>query len=285
VAKDIRIHSVLNPDAGPISGDAERLQQVVWNLLSNAIKFTPKGGRVQVRLEAIDSHVDIVVEDNGPGIPPEFLPHVFERFRQADSSSTRAHKGLGLGLAIVRHLVELHGGTVKAENRAHGTGAVFTVALPRRAVLASAVMNAPAAGAASPPAEDGALSLRGIRVLLVDDEPDARELLALGLQQNGAEVRALASAEEVLRELAGYRPHVLLADIEMAGTDGYMLLREVRARPPEQGGLTPAIALTAYAGTEDRIRALSAGFDLHLAKPVQLPELRAAVARLAGQRR
>jgi CheY-like chemotaxis protein len=209
---------------------------------------------------------------------------VFDRFRQADSSSTRAHKGLGLGLAIVRHLVELHGGHVRAENR-QGGGAAFTVTLPRRAVLASAVVDGRPGGAAATAVHEGGPSLRGIRVMLVDDEPDARDLLAVGLQQNGAEVRALASAADVLREVAAYRPHVLLADVEMPGMDGYMLLRDLRARPPESGGLTPAIALTAYAGTEDRIRALSAGFDLHLAKPVQLPELRAAVARLAGQRR
>jgi PAS domain S-box-containing protein len=284
-ARNIRVEAVLNPDAGPISGDAERLQQVVWNLLSNAIKFTPKGGHVQVRLEAVNSHVEIIVEDNGPGIPADFLPHVFERFRQADSSSTRSHKGLGLGLAIVRHLVELHGGSVRAQNRSGQTGAVFTVALPRRAVLGSAVADARPGVAAAGSTPDTGPSLRGIRVMLVDDEPDARELLALGLEQSGAEVRAFGTAAEVQRELLAFRPHVLLADIEMPGTDGYTLLRELRALAPEEGALTPAIAITAYAGTEDRIRALSAGFDLHLSKPVQLPELRAAVARLAGQRR
>jgi len=284
-AKDIQIEAILNPRAGPISGDSERLQQVVWNLLSNAIKFTPKRGRVHVRLEAINSHVQIVIEDNGPGIPADFLPHVFERFRQADSSSTRGHKGLGLGLAIVRHLVELHGGQVRAENRAERTGAVFTVSLPRRAVVNAAVSNGDSALSTPQAMSDPAPSLRGIRVMLVDDEPDARELLKVGLEHSGAEVMAVESAAEVQRQLGLHRPHVLLADIEMVGTDGYTLLRQLRARRPEEGGLTPAIAITAYAGPEDRIRALSAGFDLHLSKPVQLSELRVAVARLAGQRR
>ncbi len=279
-AKGVRIESILDPHAGPISGDPERLQQVVWNLLSNAVKFVPKGGRVQVRLEAVNSHVEIVVEDDGPGIPPEFLPHVFERFRQADSSSTRGHKGLGLGLSIVQHLVELHGGSVRAAN-CEGGGAVFTVVVPRRAILSSAVTQPLGAGGVA----DGGPSLRGVKVMLVDDEQDAREMLALGLEKSGAEVVTLRSAGEVADRIAGFRPHVLLADIEMPGVDGYMLLRELRSRPPDEGGLTPAIAITAYAAMEDRIRALSAGFDLHLPKPVQLAELRTAVARLAGQRR
>jgi PAS domain S-box-containing protein len=286
-AREIRLEALLNPGAGPISGDADRLQQVVWNLLSNAIKFAPRGGRVEVRLEAVNSHVEIVVQDDGPGIPAEFLPHVFERFRQADSSSTRAHKGLGLGLAIVRHLVELHGGQVRAANRVDRSGACFTVALPRRAALGGAAVTGGLVRGTSPadPGEDAGPSLGGIRVMLVDDEADARELLTVALQQGGADVMAVPTPAEVHRQLALYRPHVLLADIEMPGTDGYGLLREVRERRPEDGGLTPAIALTAYAGTEDRIRALSAGFDMHLAKPVQIRELRVAVARLAGQRR
>jgi PAS domain S-box-containing protein len=286
-AKNIRVETILDPSAGPISGDEERLQQILWNLLSNAVKFAPKGGRVLVRLEAVNSQVVITVEDNGPGIAASFLPHLFERFRQADSSSTRAHGGLGLGLAIVRHLVELHGGRVRAANRQDGTGAVFTVQLPRRPVMTG---HAEPAGtrhpAVSPPAPSAAdNSLQGMRVMVVDDEADARDLLGVSLEQSGAEVRKLASAEAVMAELPSYRPHVLLADIEMPGKDGYSLLQLIRQLPPDQGGLTPAIAVTAYAGVEDRIRALAAGFDLHLPKPVQLDELRTAIARLAGQRR
>jgi PAS domain S-box-containing protein len=285
-AKGIRVEAILDPSAGPISGDAERLQQVVWNLMSNAIKFAPKAGRVQVRLEAVNSHLEIVVEDDGPGIAPDFLPHVFERFRQADSSSTRVHKGLGLGLAIVRHLVELHGGRVHAANRPSGPGAVFTVILPRRPALGP--QGRPGA-VRHPLVFEGTLpagpSLKGVHVMVVDDEDEARDLIGTALEQSGASVVKIASAAGVLHRLSEQRPHVLLADIEMPGQDGYALLREVRRMPPEQGGLTPAIAITAYASVEDRIRALSAGFDLHLPKPLQLHELRAAVARLAGQRR
>ena len=285
-AKNVQLEVILDPSAGPISGDEERLQQILWNLLSNAVKFAPKGGRVQVRLEAVNSHVVITVEDNGPGIQPSFLPHLFERFRQADSSSTRAHGGLGLGLAIVRHLVELHGGRIRAANRESGTGAVFTVQLPRRPVMASDLTQRHPAVAPTPPAVAAAdTSLQGMRVMVVDDEEDARDLLAVSLEQSGAEVKKLTSADAVMSELPAYRPHVLLADVEMPGKDGYSLLQLVRRLPPDQGGLTPAIAVTAYAGVEDRIRALAAGFDLHLPKPVQLDELRTAVGRLAGQRR
>jgi CheY-like chemotaxis protein len=284
-AKGVRIEAVLDRSLGPISGDSERLQQVVWNLVSNAIKFTPKGGHVQVRLEAVGSHVEIVVQDDGPGIPPDFLPHVFERFRQADSSSTRGYKGLGLGLAIVRHLVELHGGSVHATNRAGPPGAIFTVALPLRAVVTPAVTFAlgdqPMSGDPRPLGP----SLAGVTVIVVDDEADARDLLVVSLARAGAQVTACETAGEVLQLLAEIRPHVLLADVEMPEMDGYALMREVRGLPRDRGGLTPAIALTAYASAEDRVRALTAGFDLHLAKPVQLSELQAATARLAGKRR
>jgi PAS domain S-box-containing protein len=286
-AKNIRVETILDPSAGPISGDEERMQQILWNLLSNAVKFTPKGGRVQVRLEAVNSHVAITVEDNGPGIADNFLPYVFQRFRQADSSSTRAHGGLGLGLAIVRHLVELHGGRVRAENRPEGSGAVFTVELPRRSVTVrdtESPMPRHPAVSPSPPASPPA-SLHGVKVLLVDDEPDARELIAVSLEQSGASVVKTDSADAAVSALAEHRPHVLLADIEMPGKDGYSLLQAIRSLPADQGGLTPSIAITAYAGVEDRIRALAAGFDLHLPKPVQLDELTTAVARLAGQRR
>jgi PAS domain S-box-containing protein len=280
--KQVKVEAVLDRSAGPISGDPERLQQIVWNLVSNAIKFAPKGGRVVVRLEAVRSEVKIAVEDDGPGIPEDFLPHVFERFRQADASSTRGYKGLGLGLAIVRHLVELHGGEVHAGNREDGPGAVFTVVLPRRPVAVPALPpGAPALQRVSTEVVDIGPSLSGVRVLVVEDDDDARDLLTISLQQAGAEVRATGSAPSVLQLLPDERPHVLLADVEMPGMDGYTLMSEVRRLPRDRGGLTPAIALTAYAGIADRVRALSAGFDLHLAKPVQIRELRAAVARLA----
>ena len=284
--KGVAIEPVLDPSAGPITADAERLQQVLWNLLSNAVKFVPKGSRVQVRLEAVNSHVEIVVADNGPGIDPEFLPHVFERFRQGDSSSTRSHGGLGLGLAIVKHLVELHGGRVHAANREDRAGAVFTVQLPRSAALPTELVVptgvGPGAAAGQAPGER---SLSGLRVLLVDDEEDAREVLGAALEESGADVVKVSSAAAALESLSRLRPHVLLADIEMPAKDGYALMEEVRALPSGEGGLTPAIAITAYARVEDRVRALAAGFDLHIAKPVQLDELRVAVARLAGSRR
>jgi len=287
-AKGIRIESILDPGAGPISADPERLQQVLWNLLSNAVKFTPRGGRVQVRLEAVSSHVELVVADTGPGIDPAFLPHVFERFRQADSSSTRVHGGLGLGLAIVRHLVELHGGQVRAGNREGGQGAVFVVELPRRAsALETSFPALVLEGQAVAGAEASGMeqTLAGVNVMVVDDEDDAREVLAVALSRRGAEVLKLASAEAALEAIGRARPDVLLADIEMPGTDGYQLMQAVRKLAPERGGLTPAIAITAYAGIEDRVRALAGGFDLHLPKPIKLDELHAAVARLAGRRR
>jgi PAS domain S-box-containing protein len=283
-AKGIRIETVLDPSAGPVSGDPERLQQILWNLLSNAIKFVPKDGRIEVRLEAVNSYVEITVQDNGPGMDAAFLPHVFDRFRQADSSSTRAHGGLGLGLAIVRHLVELHGGEVRAANRTGSSGAIFTVRLPRRAIAIPAVADPVAAAGEARDTSRGPY-LRGIKVLVVDDEEDARDLVAAALGESGADVVKAASAGEALDAIGVFRPHVLIADIEMPGQDGYQLLTSLRARPEDAGALTPAIALTAYAGGDDRVRALSAGFDIHMAKPVGIAELRAAVARLAGQRR
>lgn len=285
-AKQVRLEPALDPKAGPISGDPERLQQVVWNLLSNAVKFAPaKEGRIHVRLEAINSHVRLTVEDNGPGIDPDFLPYIFERFQQGDASSTRKHQGLGLGLAIVRHFVELHGGTVRADNRAGRRGAIFTVELRRRSV-AAAPMASPAVIERHPLAEEAvwfqsAPSLQGLRVLVVDDEPDARELVATVLKRCGAQVTAVASAREGLAALRQERPHVLLADIEMPEESGYDLIREVRNLPAELGGLTPAAALTAYASTADRMRTLDAGFQIHVPKPVQPPELVAVVASLA----
>jgi PAS domain S-box-containing protein len=284
-AKRVRLDAVLDPAAGPVSGDAGRLQQVVWNLLSNAIRFAPeKVGRVMVRLEAVNSHVRLTVEDNGPGIAPAFLPHVFERFRQADSSSNRMHQGLGLGLAIVRHMVELHGGTVQVANREGASGAIFAVDLPRRSVAAvpaveperPAARDDPSwAEAASPP------SLQGARIVIVDDQEDARELLKAVLQRYGGVVTVSASASEALAAVSSDKPDVVVTDIEMPGQSGYDLLRQLRSLPAHLGGLTPAVALTAYATVHDRVKVLRAGFQMHLSKPVQPAELAAVIANLA----
>jgi len=283
-AKDIGIEARLDPSSGTVLGDANRLQQVVWNLLSNAVKFTPKGGRVEVRLELIDSRVQIRVSDTGQGISPEFLPYVFERFRQADSTTTRSHGGLGLGLAIVRHLVELQGGTVHVQSPGIGQGATFIVNLPIRAIRLTA--SEPASVQPMLRNEVPTLSpaiLNGLRVLVVDDEADARELLTTLLGQYGAEVIAVATASEALETLQRLKPNVLVSDIAMPGEDGYALIRKVRLLDAEQGGQIPAVALTAYARAEDRINALRAGFQLHIAKPVNPEELAAVVANLAGR--
>jgi CheY-like chemotaxis protein len=255
---------------------------VVWNLLSNAIKFTPKGGRVQVRLERVNSHIEIAVSDTGPGIEPEFLPYVFDRFRQADGRTTRQHGGLGLGLAIVRHLVELHGGTVRAESPGEGQGAIFTVLLPVAPVYqtASVVERVHPAARDTLPLYDCPDSLEGMIVLAVDDEPDTRELLKVGLGQCGAVVTVVGSAAEALEAIAAHVPDLLISDIGMPGEDGYELIRRVRQLPPENGGKLPAIALTAYARVEDRMQALRAGYQMHVPKPVELAELAAVAASL-----
>jgi PAS domain S-box-containing protein len=280
-ARAIQIDARFDPDAGPISGDPDRLQQVVWNLLANAIRFVPKEGRITVRLEGIESDVRITVEDDGPGIDPELLPHVFDRFRQSDGSENAPHRGLGLGLTIVRHLVEMHGGTVRANNHERHRGAVFTIELPRLGV-ADEVDPQPNS---HPPPEavwlDAAPSLDGLRILVVEDEMDTRDVLKEMLERRGATVTACASAGEGLSILRREHPNVLVADLEMPGESGYELIRELRALPPEDGGLTPAAALTAHAGAHDRMRALSAGFEIHVPKPVQPAELAAVVATLA----
>ena len=286
-AKHIRLVSTLDPAAGPVSGDAARLQQVVWNLLSNAVKFTPAGGQVSVRLEREGARVSLNVSDTGEGIEPEFLPFVFDRFRQFESAPARSHGGLGLGLAIVRHLVELHGGTVSAASPGRGQGATFIVTLPLAARrkesngagrVRSAVAGETPQGRA--PSHD---LLCDLRVLLVDDEPDARNLLSLILTSYEAEVRACASAAEALQMLDEWRPDALVSDIGMPGEDGYELMRKVRAREPERGGLIPALALTAYARAEDAQRALEAGYQAHIPKPVEPGELATTVASLAGR--
>lgn len=274
--KGIRLVTVLDTETGTISGDAARLQQVVWNLLSNAVKFTPRGGRVQIALERIDSHVELVVTDNGQGVRAEFLPYLFERFQQADTGTTRIHGGLGLGLTIVRHIVELHGGTVVAESRGEGQGATFTVKLPLTMFARTAAESERRANGVLPQAGSYP-SLAELRVLVVDDEPDSNEAVSAVLASCGAEVRVAASAAEGLAELSRWRPDVLVSDIGMAGVDGYGFIARVRAQPGKLGRI-PAIALTAYASTEDRVRIFSTGFQAHVVKPMDPAELIAVVA-------
>jgi signal transduction histidine kinase/ActR/RegA family two-component response regulator len=282
-AKGVRVQRVMDTGLVSVSGDPVRLQQVVWNLLSNAIKFTPRGGRVQVRMERVNSHVEISVSDTGAGIAPEFLPHVFDRFRQADGTTTRHHGGLGLGLSIVRHLVELHGGTVRAESPGEGHGSTFTVLLPVAPVYAADASEARVHPAAREtlPAFECPDRLDGLRVLVVDDEPDTREMLKAGLGHCGALVTTVATAAEALAEISGAPPDILISDIGMPDEDGYELIRKVRTLPAGRGGRVPAIALTAYARTEDRMQALRAGYQMHVTKPVELVELAAVTASLA----
>jgi signal transduction histidine kinase/ActR/RegA family two-component response regulator len=286
VAKEIEIRLALDAAAGAVLGDEDRLQQVFWNLLSNAVKFTPRHGQVTIALARAEDHVEVTVEDSGPGLDPAFMPFAFDRFRQADSSSTRRHGGLGLGLAIVRSLVESHGGTVGVASRP-GAGATFTVRLPRlgaqRTDVVPAVAPAPTAGTRAVLAPDGA-DLHGRHVLVVDDEPDARELLAAALSRYGASVTGAASAAEGREALLRQLPDVVVCDIEMPDEDGYAFIRGVRRLAAEEGGALPALALTAYAGAEDRARALAAGFEEHLPKPASPAELAAVVARLARTR-
>jgi PAS domain S-box-containing protein len=281
-ARNIRIQSVLDPLTGPIRGDRNRLQQVVWNLLSNAIKFTPKGGRVQVFLERIESHIEITVSDTGQGIAPEFLYRVFDRFTQADASITRRHGGLGLGLAIVKHLTELHGGSVRVKSPGEGMGATFIIELPTPI--------------AHPPRDDGPRehprtlsepeqtefsSLTGISILAVDDEADARQIIKLVLEEHGAIVDTAASGAEGLELLKQRRYNVILSDIGMPDEDGYTFIRKVRELGIDRGGNTPAAALTAFARTDDRTRIFRAGYQMHIAKPVEPVELVASVTTLA----
>jgi signal transduction histidine kinase/CheY-like chemotaxis protein len=284
-AKGVRLQKVLDTGVNSIAGDPARLQQVIWNLLSNAIKFTPKGGQVQVRLERVNSHIEIAVSDTGSGISPKFLPHVFDRFRQADQSTTREYGGLGLGLAIVRHLVELHGGTVRAESLGEGEGATFTVLLPLLTVYHSEVEIARVHPKATdtPPSPDCPEKLDGLKVLVVDDEANTRELLSVVLTRCGAIVTTAGNVREALSSIESSRPDVLISDIGMPGGDGYELIRKVRALTAEQGGKIPAVALTAYARTEDRLRVLRSGYQMHIPKPVELTELVAVVANLSGR--
>ncbi len=283
-AKGIRLQLIQNPAGSAVMADPERLQQVFWNLLSNAIKFTPKDGRVRVSVESVGSNIEVVVSDTGLGIDSVFLPRIFDRFTQDDSSSTRHARGLGLGLSIARQLVELHGGDIQAESPGVGHGSTFTARFPRSPVTATSLD--PRVYSQADQIVDLAENpdLAGIRVLVVEDDDDARGLVEKVLQTQGASVKTASSAREALTILESERVDVLLSDIEMPGTDGYQLIKELRLRPSQQGGAVPAAALTAYARTEDRLRALRAGFQLHLAKPVQPSELVTVVFSLAARR-
>jgi signal transduction histidine kinase/ActR/RegA family two-component response regulator len=290
LAKGVRIQTVVDEGGGRVYGDRQRLQQAVWNLLSNAVKFTPRGGRIQVHVLRVNSHLEIVVSDTGEGIAPDILPFVFDRFRQGDSSSTRRHSGLGLGLAIVRQIAELHGGSVDAMSDGPGTGATFRVKLPLSVAKAAAPADSLAvAHPAAPTIRTGSLDvaalpdLAGTHVLVVEDESDARDMVAYLLRQRNAGVVVAASVEEALREIDARIPDALLCDIEMPGRDGYDFIRTLRSRPPEHGGSVPAAALTAYSRPEDRAKSLLAGFDAHLSKPVDLAELIATVVRLISR--
>lgn len=288
-AKGIELDVQLEDGAGLVSGDSSRLQQVCWNLLINGVKFTPQGGRVRVRLARVGAHVEIRVSDTGLGISREFVPFVFDRFRQADASITRAHGGLGLGLSIVRHLVEAHGGEVRAESEGEGRGATFTVSLPCLSTLMETGAQSEAANAGNGGAgtllDQNSLAhssdeLRGLRVLVVDDDEDTREWLTAVLEGSGLFVTSVGSAEQALAALERQRPDLLISDIGMPEEDGYIMIRKVRALDREHGGLTPAAALTAYAGDEARRQSLSAGYQLHLAKPIDPGELVSALRNL-----
>jgi PAS domain S-box-containing protein len=279
-AKSIRIVRVLDTRTNPVSGDPIRLQQVVWNLLNNAIKFTPSGGKVTVTLERVNSHLEISVADSGEGIPPEFLPHVFDRFRQANATSSRHHGGLGLGLAIVKQLVELHGGTVRAKSPGLGEGSTFTIHLPVSAVHGSHIRETFTPTDGGQHGHDSPVpSLSGADVLIVDDDRDTREMLRTVLEKSGAVVRTALSAEEGFTAFDERAPDVLISDIGMPGEDGYTLIRKIREHPT--GSRIPAVALTAFARSEDRRRAITAGFQMHLAKPVEPAELVTVIASLA----
>ena len=280
-AKGIQIRKTIDPVAGLVNGDSSRLQQAIWNILSNAVTFTPKGGTIEVGVERLESHLELTVKDSGAGIKQEFLANVFDRFRQADSSLTRSHGGLGLGLAIVKQLVTLHGGVVRAESPGEGKGSSFIVSLPL-APVSNQKMTASLATRVPFDPDGGEMTLRGLKVLVIEDEPDARELIKETLIQAEAAVFTAASAAEGLEILKNRRPDVLISDIGMPEVDGYEFVRAVRSLPAAQGGRTPAIALTAFAHSADRTKALLAGFQRHLSKPVESQELIATVGSLTG---
>ena len=289
-AKNLKLESAIDPAAGPVLGDPARLQQIVTNLLSNAIKFTPDGGRIDIQLDRIDSHARLEIRDTGVGIEAAELPYIFERFRQADSSNVRAHGGLGLGLAIVDYLVRQQAGSVYVESEGLGKGATFIVEFP---LTASEVIKSDlgrvdlfsdqARTILANPETFAEQRLKDVRILVVEDDPDTRELLKTILERCGAEVRAVASSNAALEEMVDSIPNVLISDIGMAGENGYDLIKKIRSLEPERGGRVPAVALTAYAAAADRRRALLAGFQTHLAKPVEPDELLAVIASLSSQ--
>jgi signal transduction histidine kinase/ActR/RegA family two-component response regulator len=284
-AKGIDLKVKLRGKNNVVTGDADRLQQVVWNLLSNAVKFTPEGGQVEIQLERADPYLQIIVRDTGKGISRDFLPYIFDRFQQADLASRRRHSGLGLGLALVRHLVELHGGTVEAESAGEGQGSTFRVRLPLPALRQG--VDGKKQSARDKSAAISSYSLDGVRALVVDDDPDARDLVATLLRQYGAQVTTAASAPEALGCLKNSDPvafpEILISDIGMPEEDGYSLIESIRRLPPEEGGSIPAIALTAYGRASDRIKALSAGFQTHMPKPVEPTELVMVIYSLTGR--
>ncbi|MDX6405346.1 MAG: hypothetical protein QOH70_2801 [Blastocatellia bacterium] len=297
-AKAIELVAVLDQTAGPVAAEPVRLQQVFWNLLTNAIKFTPKRGRIEVQLERAGSSVVVVVRDNGSGIPASFLPLIFDRFQQADTSARRAHGGLGLGLSIARNLVEMHGGTIRAESDGENRGARFTVTLPIIAImgLTNDGLEYSDAVSASPTHEaeqqrvavpqDGDLrsdSLRGVKVLAVDDQSETHDLIILALTRYGAEVRASTSVSAALKMIQDWQPDVLVSDIGMPGEDGYDLIRKIRALDPKNGGSIPALALTGYASPADESRARAAGYQTHMSKPVELRKLAERIVQLSGR--
>ncbi len=281
-AKSIRLQPVVDPRAGPVSGDPDRLQQIVWNLLSNAVKFTPRGGRVQIRLGRVNSHVEIVVTDTGKGITADMLPHVFDRFRQADGSSQRAHGGLGIGLALVKSLVELHGGSVQAASAGLDQGATFTVTLP---LMLHAEPSARVEAAGPGHRVRSMAALGGIGLLVLDDDTDALELFATVLRQAGAEVRVARSVREAIGLLRAWAPDVIVSDIEMPEENGYAFIRRLRGGEVPNGERIPAVAVTAYGGVSERIKIVSAGFDSYVAKPVEPDELAAIIGRLVTRAR
>jgi signal transduction histidine kinase len=282
-AKQVRLTALVDPEASPVMGDEHRLQQVAWNLLSNAVKFSRPGGWVEVAVRSESDAVVVTVRDDGQGIPADFLPHVFDRFRQLDASITRKSAGLGLGLSIVKHVVELHGGSVLAESAGEGLGATFSVRIPSVARSQPSETPRGSSFATMPPGTPGTALVAGLRILVVDDEEDARELLHALLVHEKAEVRTASSSREAFALLREDPPDVLLSDIGMPEEDGYTLIERVRALPASEGGRTPAVALTAYARSEDRTRSLRKGFNHHVAKPVDAQELLAAIANLMGR--
>jgi signal transduction histidine kinase/ActR/RegA family two-component response regulator len=278
-AKSITLDYFSEPGLGAISADSARLHQIIWNLLSNAVKFTPHGGKISIRVERDGTDARVTVKDTGQGIDSEFLPRVFDRFRQADSSTTRSFGGLGLGLAIVRHLVELHGGTVSAESDGLNRGATFSATFPLITDRAEPVAVGQCVEAGSVDIN----SLDGLRVLLVDDEAEARQIISTVITRTGGEVRTCKSASEALLKLAEWKPDVILSDIAMPDEDGYSFIQQVRTLPRDKGGETPAAALTAYARDVDRRQALAAGYQMHIAKPISASQLVTMIARLAGR--